>query len=99
MWVVNNRKIFYTFSGILVIVSFVSLFVWGLKPGIDFTGGTLIELQYANARPPQSAVVSALTVIDPSASVRPSGSDTYIVRMKPIDQAQKATVLAALNAD
>lgn len=99
MWVVNNRKIFYTFSGLLVIASFVSIFVWGLKPGIDFTGGTLIELQYSNVRPDQAAVTSALTAIDPSASVRPSGSDEYIVRMKPIDQSEKTTVLAALNAD
>lgn len=98
MWVINHRKIFYAFSGILVVAAIVALFVWGLVPGIDFTGGTLIELQYPNGRPAQTAVASSLTAIDPTSSVRPSGSDEYIVRMKPLDQADKAAVLSALNA-
>ena len=98
MWVVNHRKLFYTFSGLLVLASVVSLFVWGLQPGIDFTGGTLIELQYPSGRPDQAVVASSLTAIDPTASVRPSGTDEYLVRMKPIDQTEKAAVLSALNA-
>lgn len=98
MWVVNNRKLFYTFSGILVLISIVSLAVWGLKPGIDFTGGTLIDVAYSGTRPDQSALMQSLSAIDPSSSIRPSGNDEYIVRMKPIDQAQKTTILAALDA-
>ncbi len=96
MWVVKYRKVFYTFSGILVIASFVSLFVWGLKPGIDFSGGTLIEVSYA-ARPDQSAVSAALVAIDPTASIRPSGSDEFIVRMKAVDQTEKEAVMSALS--
>lgn len=99
MWVVNNRKIFYTFSGLLVAASLVALFVFGLKPSIDFTGGTLIDVQYqAAGAPDQNAISAALAPIDPQASVRPSGQDEYIVRMKPIDEAGKVQVYAALHA-
>ena len=101
MWVVKYRKIFYTFSGILVLASIVSLFVWGLLPGIDFTGGTLIEVSYNDARPAQAGIAAEIVKIDPSASIRPSkasdGREEYIVRMKAIDAAQKAIVLAALS--
>lgn len=45
----GNRKIWLTFSGILMIISIVSLAVNGLKLGIDFTGGTLIEVGYQKA--------------------------------------------------
>ena len=96
MWVVKYRKIFYIFSGILIIASILSLSIWHLKPGIDFTGGTLVEVQYTAGFPEQSALVSALAPVDPSVSVRPSGTDTYIVRMKAISQAEKATVMTAL---
>jgi preprotein translocase subunit SecF len=97
MWVVNNRKIFYTISIVLVCVSLASLIFLGLKPGIDFTGGTLIEIQYPNGRPDQSILSSEINTVDPTASVRPSGQDEYIVRMKPIDQSEKAVVLKALG--
>ena len=45
----GNRKIWLTFSSILMIISIVSLAVNGLKLGIDFTGGTLIEVGYQKA--------------------------------------------------
>jgi preprotein translocase subunit SecF len=45
----GNRKIWLIFSSILMIISIVSLAVNGLKLGIDFTGGTLIEVGYQKA--------------------------------------------------
>jgi preprotein translocase subunit SecF len=46
---IGNRKIWLIFSGILMIISIASLAVNGLKLGIDFTGGTLIEIGYQKA--------------------------------------------------
>lgn len=43
---IGNRKIALTFSGILMLISIASLAVRGLQMGIDFTGGTLIEVGY-----------------------------------------------------
>ncbi|MDB5239173.1 MAG: Protein-export rane protein SecF [Candidatus Parcubacteria bacterium] len=97
MWVVNNRKIFYAISSLLIIASAVSLFVWGLNRGIDFTGGTLIEVSYTGERPTQASIVSALSTIDPSVSVRPSGTTDYIVRMKTLAQEEKPAIAAALG--
>lgn len=42
----GKRKLAFVLSGVLMLVSVVSLTVQGLKLGIDFTGGTLIELGY-----------------------------------------------------
>lgn len=96
MWIINNRKLFYTFSLILIAISLVSLSVWGLKPGIDFIGGTLIDVSYTSVRPEQAVVSGALSKIDPAVSVRASGNDSYIIRMKPIDQTEKASVMSIL---
>ncbi|NCN58475.1 protein translocase subunit SecF [Candidatus Roizmanbacteria bacterium CG22_combo_CG10-13_8_21_14_all_38_20] len=38
------KRIYFTASGILAGISILALVIWGLKPGIDFTGGTLIEV-------------------------------------------------------
>ena len=99
MWVVNYKKIFYTISGLVVIASLASLFVWGLKPGIDFTGGTLVDVQYPNGRPDQSVLAASLATVDPLTSIRSSGTDEYIVRMKPVDQTEKVMVMGALSLD
>ena len=41
--IVEKRKIWFTISSIFVIASVLSLSLWGLSLGIDFTGGTIIE--------------------------------------------------------
>ncbi|MEY3288798.1 MAG: protein translocase subunit SecF [Pseudomonadota bacterium] len=46
---IGNRNIALIFSGVLMILSIGSLAVNGLKMGIDFTGGTLIEVGYQKA--------------------------------------------------
>ena len=99
MWVINNRKLFYTFSGILTVISLLALIIFGLKPGIDFTGGTLIEVAYPAGLPDQTQVVLALSAIDPAVSVRQSGDNEYIVRMKAIDENEHAAVTKALSLD
>jgi preprotein translocase subunit SecF len=46
---IGNRKIAMTFSAILMVIAIASLAVRGLHMGIDFTGGTLIEVGYQQA--------------------------------------------------
>ena len=46
---IGNRNIALIFSGALMIISIGSLAVRGLQMGIDFTGGTLIEVGYQKA--------------------------------------------------
>jgi preprotein translocase subunit SecF len=45
----GKRKLALIFSSLLIIVSIASLAVNGLKLGIDFTGGTLVEVGYKKA--------------------------------------------------
>jgi len=46
---IGNRNIAMIFSGILMVLSIISLSTRGLQMGIDFTGGTLIEVGYQKA--------------------------------------------------
>ncbi|MEI6305044.1 MAG: protein translocase subunit SecF [Candidatus Taylorbacteria bacterium] len=98
MFVIKYRKLFYSISVILMSASLVALFVWGLKPGIDFSGGSLIEISYNEGQRPQiSDVISSLESIDPAASVRVSGNNDFIIRMKDVSQVEKAAVMSALS--
>ncbi len=45
--VIKHYKIWFLFSGSLMLASLVLVFVWGLRPGIDFRGGSLAELEFS----------------------------------------------------
>lgn len=51
MFITKNRRIFYVFSGILIIASILSLSIWKLELGIDFKGGSVIEIAYTDTKP------------------------------------------------
>jgi preprotein translocase subunit SecF len=41
-----TRKVWYTLSAVLMLVSFASFFVRGLNFAIDFTGGVAVEATF-----------------------------------------------------
>lgn len=55
--IIQKRKYAYLFSGILTTVSVVLLLTWGLNFGIDFKGGTLMEVQFSQNPVPQVSEV------------------------------------------
>ena len=76
---VGNRKYALIFSTILLAVSIASIGFQGLKFGIDFTGGTLIELGYEKTADLED-IRSKLTSANYSgANVQYFGSDTEVL--------------------
>ena len=45
---VGKRRWFFLISGILIVIGIISLAVFGLKWGVDFSSGTAITLQFEN---------------------------------------------------
>ncbi len=45
--IIGKRKIWYMLSLLLIIPGIISIFVQGFNLGIDFTGGTIVELKFA----------------------------------------------------
>ncbi len=98
MFVVKYRKLFYLISAILIIVSVWAISVWGLNPGIDFKGGSIIEVQYASSTPPTQAVLTeALSPLALDASIRATGDDGYIIRMRDISPEEKTNLTEKLG--
>lgn len=88
-------------SGILLVISIVAIGIRGLNFGLDFTGGSLVELEYANA-PKVSEVRGALE--DKGYSnfvVQQFGTDTSIlVRLQQdFDQNLGAKIVTDLKGD
>ncbi|MBU4257411.1 protein translocase subunit SecF [Patescibacteria group bacterium] len=96
--VIQKRKIWLTVSGLMVGLSIAALAVWGLNFGIDFTGGSLIEVKFLNERPAASEARQALGDLDlGSLIVQPAGDDGMIFRFQDTAEEKHQQVLTALN--
>ncbi len=91
---IKYSKLLLVVSGIIVVVSIFFLFKWGLKPGIDFTGGSLMELSFSE-KVPKSEEISAIFSDNNLKDVVPqkSGEKSYIVRTNFIDEEAHQKIL------
>ncbi|TSC80069.1 MAG: hypothetical protein G01um101429_273 [Parcubacteria group bacterium Gr01-1014_29] len=92
------RKLPYTISGILVLASLGMLLLWGLPLGIDFTGGSLMELEFAHALPAQDSIherIASLNLGD--VQVQQTGERGMLLRARDIDEETHQNVLTALR--
>ncbi len=86
-------------SGTAMAVSIAALIVWGLDFGIDFTGGSLLEVQYNNGSAPSvnqlKEELSGLNLH--SLVVQPTGDKSVILRFQETDEDTHQAVLAKLE--
>jgi preprotein translocase subunit SecF len=101
MFVIKNRKIFYGISAVIVGVSLISIFTWGLKFGIDFAGGSILEVNYPDQRIEKQVVLDQINSlgIDRDFSVRQTGESGYIIRSTTISDEQKNQILSIISSD
>jgi len=76
---VGNRKYALIFSAILLVVSIASIGFQGLKFGIDFTGGTLIELGYEKTADLEDIRSKLISANYKGTNVQYFGSDTEVL--------------------
>ena len=98
MYIITHRAIFYTISAILIAVSIAALAMWGLNLGIDFKGGALLEVNYADILPEKTDIEKILAPVDAYASVRPAGETCYLIRLREITEDEHRALLTALSS-
>lgn len=85
------KKWWFIISGIIIIPGIISLCVWGLKLGIDFRGGTIIEIQ---TKLTNEEIKNKLN--DFSVSTIATGQGTMMIKMKEINQKTHDEILTKL---
>src|SRR3989338_3853202 len=97
--IIQKRNVSFMISGLLVLGSIVSLVLFGLKPGIDFTGGSLLEVRFTGQRPSPDKVETALADLSlGSVVVQPTNEDGYILRTRFINEEEHQQILARLRS-
>ncbi len=96
--IIANRKYSYILSGILVTASIFSLSIWGLKLGIDFTGGSLVQFSFAGERPVLDELQQAIDSAGLGGStIQPSSDEKYILRLKDLSEDEHQALLLSIT--
>ena len=98
--IIGRRYWYFAFSTLIIVPGTLALLLWGLRLGIDFTGGSLLELSFPRAVETQ-ALRDAVARQGYDASIvttqNAQGGSTFIMRTKEIDTPQKNELLTALG--
>ena len=75
-----------------------SLIKWGLRPSIDFTGGTLLELEFTQAIGDKQKVISeALNELEIEySSIQLSGEKRILIKAKPITREDVSSIIGTV---
>lgn len=92
---VKYRRWWYACSVLIIVPGLICLALFGLKLGIDFTGGSLIELQVPSGT--QSEPLKAAVGPQFEPVVQSSGRDTYQVRLHELSPNQHQEALARVK--
>lgn len=95
---ISHKKIFLSVSAVLVAASIAAIALWGLKLGIDFTGGSLLEIEFQGERPANVEIKKALEGLPiGSPVIQPTGERGMILRFSEVDEETHQAILRRLK--
>jgi preprotein translocase subunit SecF len=92
--ILGKRYLFFALSALLILPGLILIAVSGLPLAIDFTGGSLLELQFSDQTPQPGDVITLYNdagITD--AQVNTTGEDVLIIRSQFLDETERAAIL------
>ena len=94
------KKLYFIFSGILILGSLICLLFFGLNLGMDFTGGSILEVEYKEARISNQLIKAKLAELNlGEILIQPTNQKGVILRMKDISEEIHQEILKKLAED
>ena len=97
--ITGKRKLWFLISALVILPGVISLLFQGLNLGIDFRGGTLLQLQFTEA----VDVAKVREVLAErgfgQSSIQSSGGKSVFIRAQDMDEDQRREVLTALGEE
>jgi preprotein translocase subunit SecF len=98
--IVRRRYWYFVLSLLVIVPGLIALALWGLPLSIDFTGGTLMEIQFTQAAQPLEPARVRQVYTDHGFSesiVQTSGADIVVIRSKELTGEARDAILADLQ--
>src|ERR1044071_3755039 len=106
MNIIKNRYLYFLISLLIIIPGVIFMILnWvnigtPIPLGIDFTGGSLLEVQFTGTRPTSDQIQAAFLKFAPNTdpAIQELGADSYAIRSKTIDDATKGQIVAEFES-
>lgn len=96
--IIQKRRWLFILSLAVLVPGVVALFVWGLRPGLDFTGGAKLTVSFATNRPTGSTVAKLLADQGfKDATAQTAGQTDLVIRTKTLSNEQRQKILDTLT--
>ncbi len=100
MFVIRHKKLFLTISFSFIAAAIACVLMFGLKLGIDFTGGSALELSYTGERPVIAVIEERIENAGFGNSlVQPTGERGVSIKTRELTDADRAALIAAATDD
>ncbi|WP_302226664.1 protein translocase subunit SecF [Veillonella magna] len=103
--VIKHHRWWFSISSLLVVISIVSMFMNGFNLGIDFTGGTIVEVQFdrnvqvSQVREDLKQFGLENAVIQLSGEATATEGNDIIIRTRNLDANESKAIVDSLNAN
>lgn len=98
MFIVRKKIIFFVLSILFVLASLFAMFRFGFNFGIDFTGGSILQLTYLQSDPNIEEIKNDLSSAGmENLIVSPVGQSSVSIKSKTISQDQKNLIIQKLS--
>lgn len=97
MFIVKYRKFFFALSALVIGLSFFAMITKGFNAGIDFKGGSIIEVSY-DVRPDIETLKGSLDGAGfTDARIQMAGDNEVMVKTRSLSEADRQSLISALS--
>jgi preprotein translocase subunit SecF len=90
---------FFVLPVLATVFAIIALAVWGLRPGIDLKGGSILEVAYPDGRPEVEAVQASVNTLGfGEVRIQPAGESELVLRQRSLSQDEKTALDSALES-
>jgi len=98
MTITKYRTLIFWLTGVILAAAVSAIVFYGLPRGIDFTGGSLMQVSYPEGRPPLADIQKQVAEVPLGAvSVRESGDNAVVIRTRTMTPEEHSMMLKVLS--
>jgi preprotein translocase subunit SecF len=96
--IVGKRALFFVISAVFILIGVISLFTFGLRPGIEFSSGSIITLGFEQEVNEADLSQELASLGYGNAVIQTTGGGDFLIRLTELTDAEKTQLEEGLSA-